>query len=135
MPMAGKKEVTADQADFIEWLVDPSRVGSQNDFARKIGVNPATLTKWKKHDAIFRAAWQKRCDELNVDPETIQDIVQAIKREALNGDMKAAELYLKFVDRFTPKVKIESESVAPKELSDEELERELRELIAAEGER
>lgn len=130
--MAGKKDVTPEQEEFIEWLVDPSRQGSQNEFARRIGVNPATLTKWKKHDAIFRAAWQKRCDELNVDPETIQDIVQAIKRSALGGDMKAAELYLKYVDRFTPKVKIESEVVAPKELSDEELARELQALVDAE---
>lgn len=123
------------QAAAIEWLVDPERVGSQKELAARIGVDQTTLSKWKK-DYLFRKAWDRRLADLNVSPDRIQRVIDSIFSSATSGDMKAADLYLRYVDRFTPKVAVVNESRDIKEMSDEELALELEnglKLVRGEG--
>lgn len=112
------------QDEFIEWLVDPERKGSQNQFARDHGIDPSTLTKWKK-DWSFKDAWDKRLAELNVRPDRIQKIVEAMYNAATGTGpqaVKAMELYLRYVDRFTPKEEVVT-STSVRDLSDDEISR------------
>lgn len=128
----GAVNLSEAQDQFIEWLVDPNRVGSQNDFARKLGVNPGTLSKWKK-DGPFKEKWEKRLLDLNVSPDRIQQVVESLFVNAVGSgpqSVKAAELYLRFVDRFTPKEIHETRGSA-RDLSDEELTRSVEENIIA----
>ena len=106
--------------DFIEWLVDPTRSGSQNEYAKRIGVDHATLSKWKK-ESIFRTAWEKRLAELNVSPDRMQEVINAMHGRAVRGDVQAAKLYLQYVDRFQPTTRVVVDDRAAKEMSDEEL--------------
>lgn len=118
----GLVDLTEDQEKFIEWLVDPARKGSQNDCARTIGVNPSTLSKWKR-DLSFRKAWDTRLAELNVQPDRIQKVIESLYENAIGSgpqSVKAQELYLRFVDRFIPKEEVVTRRGAS-DLSDDEL--------------
>lgn len=121
-------DMTEQQEEFLVWLLDPNRQGSQNQWAKDHGINPNTLCGWKK-SMRFRAAWERRLAELNVAPDRIQDVTEAIYRAAVGGDVKAASLYLQYVDRFTPKQRqiIEDKSVS--DLSDEELAAEMEDTV------
>lgn len=117
---------------FIEFLLDPNpQRMSLNAYAREIGVARGTLDNWRR--AIpFRRALEARAAELNVDPVRVQDVVEALWRNARNGDVRSAELYLRYVDRLMPqKVVIVDKGVAG--LSDDELDEQLRALVASEG--
>ena len=97
------------QLEYIEWLCDPERRGSKVGWARDHGVA-----------------------ELNISPDRIQMVVDALHRAAAGGDTKAAQLYLQYVDRLQPKrVVIEDARVAS--LSDEELAAELQSLLGEAG--
>lgn len=117
--MKVERDMSAVQAAFIEWLVDPQREGSQADFARANNVVPKTLSRWKR-DPAFREAWDQRCVELNVDPGRLQEVIDALHRKAIEGDSRAANLYLQYVDRFTPK-RVVIEERSAKDLTDDEL--------------
>lgn len=106
------------QAAFVEYLVDPDR-GTQADFARAHGVAEKTLSRWKK-DSDFRSMWDRRCAELNVDPDRVQRLIESIYARALDGDVRAQKLYLEYTEKFTPK-RVVIEDRSPKDLSDTEL--------------
>lgn len=115
-----RTEVTETQAAFIEWLVDPNRAGTQIDLAPILGVNHNTLSVWKK-ETYFRAAWDKRLQSLNIAPDRVQDVIDAIFAKAIAGDTKAASLYLQYIDRFTPKSVAVVEDRTVRDMSDEDL--------------
>lgn len=116
-------EVSDLQAEFIDWLLDPEKKGSQNEWARAHGVSPSTLSFWKKTDVIFKTAWERRAAELNISPERIQDIVNKLFAKAKEGDVKAIELYLRFTEKYTPKVDLSKPAeTSLSEMSDEELQ-------------
>lgn len=111
------------QAEFIDWMLDPEKVGSQNDWAKAHGVAPSTLSAWKKKDRIFRTEWERRAAELNISPDRIQDIVNVLFGKARDGDVKAIELYLRFTEKYTPKVDLSKPSeTSLSEMSDAELQ-------------
>lgn len=123
-----ERDLSGVKAAFIEWLVDPNR-GTQADFAREHDVAPKTLSRWKR-EPDFREVWDRRCAELNVDPGRVQEVLDALHRKAAEGDSRAANLYLQYIDRFTPrKIVIEDKSV--KDMTDEELAAQLEEAALA----
>lgn len=117
------EEVTETQAAFIEWLVDPNRQGTQAEWAAARGHVPKTVSTWKK-DPRFRAAWDARLRSLNIEPDRIQGVIDAVYAKALEGDTKAASLYLQYIERFTPKSVNVIEDRSARDMSDEELEAE-----------
>ena len=114
-------DLTDNQLAFIEWLVDPSPKsvkGSQAEFCRGRGIDISNPRKWKRSKP-FRDALQARLDELNVAPDRIQEVVNALFVQATEGNTKAAELYLRYVERLQPQKVVVQRDAA--ELSDEEL--------------
>jgi hypothetical protein len=104
----------------------PEGLTSQAKWARAHGFAPETVSMWKK-DSRVKAAIQKRCDELNLSPDRIQDVMNAIFKAATEGDMKAATLFLQHADRLAPqRTIIEDRRVSS--LSDEELRAELAQV-------
>lgn len=115
------------QLEYIEWLCDPQRQGSKKEWARDHGFAESTIFRWQ-NDRWFKQAYEQRLAELNVSPDRIQAVVDALWAAASRGDTKAASLYLQYVDRLQPKrVVIEDARVAG--LSDEELRAELDALL------
>ena len=60
--------------------------------------------------------------------ERVQSVIDAVYKEAAQGDVKAASLYLQYVDRFTPKRQIIVDDDAAS-LSDDALVQELEGLL------
>lgn len=112
--------VTDIRAEFIEWLIDPSRLGSQVDFAAAHGVTPQTLSNWKK-DPTFKSELDRRLGQMNVDSLRIQKVVDAMWDKAAQGDVKAAELYLRYIEKISPTRPVLDEGTDVTKLSDEEL--------------
>jgi len=114
---------------FVEWLITPRTErlpdeGSQRQWAKKWGVAAETTSTWKRDPRVKRAI-EQRCDELNVSVDRIQAVVNTLFKNAENGDVKAAQLYLQYVDRLAPKrVVIEDRRLS--DMSDDELARELQ---------
>ena len=119
--------LSAKQRDYIEWLCDPERKGSKKAWATDNGVAETTIHRWQ-NDRAFKQAYEQRLAELNISPDRIQDVVDALHRAAKTGDTKAASLYLQYVDRLQPKrVVIEDARVGS--LSDADLAAELEAIM------
>jgi len=114
---------------FLEWLLlGPERVPqTQKEWAVENDVHQDSLRRWKR-DPRFRKEWEARAAELNVHVERVQSVIDAVYREAAGGDVKAASLYLQYVDRFTPKRQIIVDDDAAS-LSDDALVQELEGLL------
>lgn len=115
--------LTRDQSDFLDWLVEPAQTRTpktQSAYAEENHVNERTLREWKKRQD-FREAWDRRLSDLNIDPGRIQDVIDSMWAQACRGNVKAAELYLKYIDRFRD-IKEVITTVSAEDLTDEELE-------------
>ena len=67
---------------------------------------------------------------MNVHPERTQGVVDALHRAAVDGDVKAASLYLQYIEKFTPKRRlVVDDDRLVSGLSDAELSAELAGLI------
>jgi hypothetical protein len=84
-----------------------------------------------KRDVRFVREWDRRAAELNVHPERTQAVIDALYGAAAGGDVKAASLYLQYVEKFTPKRRlIVDDDRDATGLSDSELADELESLVA-----
>jgi hypothetical protein len=115
------------QLAYILWLCDPEREGSKAQWAVANGLSVRTLYNWV-NDRWFKVAYEQRLAELNISPDRIQVVIDALHNAAKGGDTKAASLYLQYVDRLSPK-RIIIEDVRVASMSDEELRLELQELL------
>ncbi len=98
---------------------------TQREWAADHGIHEDSVRRIKR-DQRFVREWDRRSAELNVHPERTQAVVDALFVAAAAGDVKAASLYLQYVEKFTPKrrVVVDDERLAAS-LSDEELFEEL----------
>ena len=129
-PDSGEKVMPSDWSNFLDWLLSEVREpGTQKEWAAVHGFNDRTVRRWKS-DPRFVREWDRRAAELNVHPERTQSVVDALYRAAAGGDVKAATLYLQYIDKFTPKrrVLVDDDRDAAG-LSDDELAAELADLV------
>ena len=129
-PDTGQLRMPDDWARYLDWLLDESRVPATSvAWAEENGYNDRTMRRWKA-DPRFIREWDRRAAELNVHPERTQGVVDALHRAAVAGDVKAASLYLQYIEKFTPKRRLvvddERDVVG---LSDAELSAELAQLM------
>jgi len=119
------------QEKYLQWLMVPASMrepASKNAYATANGLDSSTLRRWEKK-AAFKAEWEKRVAELQGSPERTQRLLDSLYEAGLNGDNKAAQLYLQATNRLAPtQIKVEHTKVIS-ELSDAELDA----LIAAEA--
>lgn len=108
--------------DWIDWLLTPDwekEITTQVGYARAHDISVSTIKGWKR-DPRVKAMISKRADEVNLSTEKIQQVISAVFRAAVQGDVKAATLYLQHADKLQPKrIVIEDRSIAS--MSDEEL--------------
>ena len=103
---------------------------TQKEWAAANGCHEDSVRRIKRDPRFFRE-WDRRAAELNIHPERTQSVIDALFRQAADGDVKAASLYLQYIDKFTPKrrVVVDDERAASG-LSDLELADELEVLVA-----
>ena len=104
---SGEKLMPDRWESFLDWLLlGLDRVpATQRDWAAENGVHEDSLRRWKR-DVRFVREWDRRAAELNVHPERTQAVVDAWFVAAAAGDVKAASLYLQYIEKFTPKRRI-----------------------------
>ena len=117
---------------LLEWvLAGPERTPTtQKAWAAENDMHEDSIRRIKR-DVRFVREWDRRAAELNVHPERTQTVIDALYGAAAGGDVKAASLYLQYVEKFTPKrrVTVDDDRDATG-LSDSELADELEYLVA-----
>ena len=128
-PETGQQVMPAKWAKLLDWLLQgPDRVPKlQYEWAAENKIAADSIRRIKR-DPRFAKEWDRRAAELNIHVERVQSVIDAVYREAAQGDVKAASLYLQYVDRFTPKRQIIVDDDASG-LSDEALVEELESLL------
>ncbi|MEO6590309.1 MAG: hypothetical protein ABIP06_13505 [Pyrinomonadaceae bacterium] len=112
---------------FVEWYAVPEqkRVPRlMSEFAVLQGVPERTLSSWKKA-TWFREKLAELFDQVNVSPDRLQAVMDAMHAAAIGGNTKAAELYMRAAEVIAPKqmlVKVQSVD----EMSDRELQEALK---------
>lgn len=119
------------QSEYLDWkLSDPKDPPTLVEWARQNGVHVDSPKRWRK-DGRFREEWEKRAAAKNISTDRVQSVVDVLYKAATdNGDVKAAQMYLQYVQPMLPKrgpAEI-GETVDTKQLSDEDLVEELRQL-------
>lgn len=126
-PAMRPPSLTPKQKEFLAWLVTPRDLRpdgekTQREWCAAHQVGYTTATKWRA-DPEFRRAWDRQLMELQVDPENLQDVMDALLGRAKAGSEKAISMYLDVVKEFRPPQVTDPEELrAPlAELSDAEL--------------
>ena len=106
-PETGKKEMPELWKELLEWLLcGPERSPrTQREWAHENDIHEDSIRRIKK-DSRFVKEWDRRAAELNINPERVQSVIDALWQQAAGGDVKAASLYLQYIDKFTPKRKM-----------------------------
>lgn len=112
------------QEKYLNWLCTPASLripASQEKYAQQENIDSSTLRRWQKKPS-FKAEWAKRVDDLQGSPERSQKLLDSLYAKALDGDNKAAQLYLQATNRLAPtQIKVEH-SQKLEEISDAELD-------------
>lgn len=116
----GRRDLTDLKEEFMLWLLDPARMGSYKEWAEAHGCNENTLRNWRK-DPAFKSELDRRLMQMNVDSIRIQKVVDAMWDKAAQGDVKAAELYLRYIEKLQPSRPVLEDDTDVSKLSDEEL--------------
>lgn len=119
-------ELTPAQERFAEWMATPlkaRRPATYDEIGAELHVSVATLYRWRKRPDV-KARAQEIVDEAVGGPERVRMVLEKIAEQALAGQAKQQELFLRYagmlVDRrVTEKI---NTYVDVEEMSDEELE-------------
>ena len=129
---SGEKEMPELWGELLDWLLlGPDRSPrTQKEWVEGRDIHVDSLRRIKR-DPRFVREWDRRAAELNIHPERTQSVIDSLFKQAADGDVKAASLYLQYIDKFTPKrrVVVDDERAASG-LSDLELADELEALVA-----
>ena len=118
--------------EYVEWLVTPEAMrqpATKAAWAETHGFNRRTLTEWE-HDDRVKWAIRDRADSLNMSPERIQGVMNALYNRALN-ETQAAKLYLEHVDKLMPRD--EKPQAGFEDMTDEQLAELAREVLGSNG--
>lgn len=131
-PDTGQQQMPDLWKELLEWLLQgPERSPrTQREWAKDHEMHEDSIRRIKRDNRFIRE-WDRRAAELNINPERVQSVIDALWQRAADGDVKAASLYLQYIDKFTPKRKVavaEDRDVAA--MSDSELANELEATIS-----
>ena len=122
------------EEQYLNWLITPPAdrwPASQQKYCDHYGVDPTTVRRWQKKPTFIKE-WERRVEELQGSPERTQRLYDALYEKAVDGDVRAAKLYLEATHRLTPPPAVANVGAkAMNDLSDAELD----ELIAKMAER
>lgn len=127
-------ELTPLQADFLDWWVTPDEEKDPRWpawWAEQHGLNPETCRRWRKTD-WWDVALRKRLAELNVSPDRVQKVIDALFESATDVTSKqhvqAARVLLEYTQQLMPVQPVLPADRTTDQLSDAEID----ELLAVE---
>ena len=86
--------------EFVEWLGLPSAERdpkNQVELAKKLGVDKATLSDWKKVEGFWQEVKSKRKNWVQ---EKVSNVLLGLYGRSLKGDAAAAKMLLEYSDEF-----------------------------------
>lgn len=101
------KKWSTNQLAFMHWLATPKfgrDPGTQGLFAEKLGVNEATLSRWKKQDGFDAEVNSIARRELK---KHVPDVFGTLAREAIDGSFQHLQLFLKVAEEYEELVRNE----------------------------
>lgn len=103
----GEKTMPSHWQSFLDWLLQGAErtPKTQRDWAIENDIHEDSLRRIKR-DHRFIKEWDRRAAELNINPERVQSVIDALWQRAADGDVKASSLYLQYIDKFTPKRRV-----------------------------
>jgi hypothetical protein len=131
--MSEPQLLDARQEQYLNWLLTPphERIpSSQLKYCEQHEIDPTTVRRWQKKPWFIKE-WDRRVEELQGSPERTQRILDALYDKGVDGDVRAAKLYLEATHRLTPTPSASNKSKGMADLSDGELD----ELIGKMAER
>jgi hypothetical protein len=117
---------------FVEWACTPRLVKDPKTvklWAEANGWAHQTVKEWAVDERV-RLLIRARLKDLNINDLHIQEVVDAMHSAAASGDVRAATLYLQYVQAFVPKQRVVVEDKRVSDMSDEEFERQVQALIS-----
>lgn len=107
---------------FVEWVALPRnerKPQSQKEFAELYGIHYNTLSVWKGLSGFWDEVKIRR--NVQMRKYTTRIIYNGIVKPALEGDVRATELFLRMFEGYKENVKIENTITQQTELSEERL--------------
>lgn len=118
------------QSEYLDWLLSDIKVpSSQAQWCSQNDVHERTVQGWKR-EIRFKREWERRAGEKNISPDRIQDMVNTLYMAGKNGDVKAAQTYLTYVEKFMPPPTRETADKGIQGMTDEELDRAILDLMS-----
>ena len=104
---SGEKVMQPFWQELLDWLLrGPDRSPrTQRDWADEHDIHEDSLRRIKR-DPRFVKEWDRKAAELNINPERVQSVIDSLWLRASEGDVKAASLYLQYIEKFTPRRKL-----------------------------
>lgn len=117
-------EFTPKQLKAIELLAQPGEK-TLDDIARELDIDKTTLWRWRRVEAFQKAVTDLAYSCLK---DELPKVYKALADKAINGNVKAMELLLKYAGNFIEKVETKvSGDLDIGGITDAELERQLKE--------
>lgn len=117
-------EFTPKQLKAIELLAQPGEK-TLDDIARELDIDKTTLWRWRRVEAFQKAVTDLAYSCLK---DELPKVYKALADKAINGNVKAMELLLKYAGNFIEKVETKvSGDFDIGGITDAELERQLKE--------
>ena len=103
----GEKVMPPLWQELLEWFLQgPEREPrTQREWATAHDIHEDSLRRIKR-DHRFIKEWDKHAADLNINPERVQSVIDSLWQRASDGDVKAASLYLQYIEKFTPRRRV-----------------------------
>jgi len=98
---------TADQENYMEWLVLPVQLRNpktKTEYAEHLKISRTTLWNWENLSGFD----DERRQRIKIKArENTPDVIEVLKNKALSGDVQAMRLYFEWVEGIDSKLKVE----------------------------
>lgn len=100
---------TNEQSVYLDWLATPKSLRepkTRTELADKLGINRRTLGNWSKLDGFKEEKLQRMFEYFAADTA---DIIVSLRNKALDGDVRAIEVWLSRVEQIAETLNVKME--------------------------
>lgn len=95
-----QSSLSPQQQVFAEFLANPNDHRTYEEISKELGVDPATLWRWKKKRELQDMVWNTIIEQVKTDD--LGEIWQGLLRSAKKGDTRASKLIFEVLGKYAP---------------------------------